>query len=788
MLGEENSIMRKCNKNILSIFLAASMMLTLAGCGGNTPGTGDSDTGEGAGIKEQGSAPAAADGETAMGRYVEEEIDLSSQLSEAASMCMLNDGRIVIMDGMRGMLVSEDQGSTWNTENPEWLTAMLGKNIYIGTMTMAPDGTAAVVYNPDNGVDGYHPVLKLVLPDGTDVPIEMDLTEDDMYVRQVITNEDGRIFANTFGSIFEVYRDGSSDRILTPDINVSWVWAAGSLIFMDNDREGIDSPVIYDLDAGEYIEDDVLVEFTTDNYYDRLYNGTMFCTMYLLPGEDDAIYVAGAKGIHRHAIGGNMVEQIVDGNLSLLSNPNYVFVSMLKLEGDAFIALFDNRKVVKFTYDPDAPSTPENVVTVYSLRDNEDIRQAISAFQIQNPDTYVSYIIGMSAGDSVTRDDAVKKLNTEIMAGTGPDLIVLDDMPLNSYVNKGMLLDISDYLAQYSANDPLFDNVIEAMKFDGAAYVVPGSFSVPLMAAKESYLSNVTNLSDIADIVEMLRGEHPGEDIIGICDERDLMKRFAGTSAPNWINANGELDRDGIGEYLKQCKRIYSAQMDSLDANVVKRYEEKAHGQEKYGGFEVTKIDWSIQSDIMDFIGGSGYLLSGWTTTYYTYEEVLSVNYVKGFEDIAIVPMQGQCSNVFKPQTILGINSSSERIDLAKKFMDTFLSADVQSEYSGFPVNRGGYDIQFTPEEAYLGPGNEYIYLGISNDDGAEVSYIIYWPTDEQIAAFKEQLASVDTAYVPDTVLEEAIFDNGSIYIRDRWSLEDALDEIAKAVAIYMAE
>ena len=788
MLGEEDSIMRKCNKKILCIFLVASMMLTLVGCGSNTSGTDDSDTGDGTGTKEQGRVPAAADGEIAMGRYVEEEIDLSSQLSEAASMCMLDDDSIVIMDGMRGMLVSRDQGSTWNTENPEWLTAMLGKNLYIGTMTMAPDGTAAVVYNPDNGGDGYHPVMKLVLPDGTDVPVEMDLTEDDMYVRQVVTNEDGRIFAHTFDSIFEVYRDGSSERILTPDIYVSWVWAAGSLLFMDNDREGADSPVIYDMDAGEYIEDDVLVEFTNDNYYDRLYNGTMFCTMYLLPGEDDVIYVAGSKGIHRHAIGGNMVEQIVDGNLSLLSNPNYVFVSMLKLEGDAFIALFDNCKVVKFTYDPDVPSTPENVVTVYSLRDNEDIRQAISAFQVRNPDTYVSYIIGMSVGDSVTRDDAVKKLNTEIMAGTGPDLIVLDDMPLDSYVNKGMLLDITDYLAQYSANDPLFDNVIEAMKFDGAAYVVPGSFSVPLIAAKESYLSNMTNLSDIADIVEMLRGEYPGEDIIGICDERDLMKRFAGTSAPNWIDANGELDRDGIGEYLKQCKRIYGAQMDGLDANVVKRYEEKAHGQEKYGGFEVTKIDWSIQSDIMDFIGGSGYLLSGWTTSYYTYEEVLSINYVKGFEDIAIVPMQGQCSNVFKPQTILGINAASERIDLAKKFMDTFLLADVQSEYSGFPVSQGGYDIQFTPEESYLGPGNEYIYLGISNDDGAEVSYIIYWPTDEQIAAFKEQLASVNTAYIPDTVLEKAIFDNGSIYMRDRWSLEDALDEIAKAVAIYMAE
>ena len=289
MLGEKNSMIRKSKKKVISLLLSISVILSLPGCGGNMSGTGDFNTGDGAGTKEQGRTPAAADGENALGRYVEEKIDLSSQLSEAASMCMLDDGRIVIMDGFKGMLVSEDHGSTWNTENPEWLTAMLGKNIYIGTMTMAPDGTAAVVYNPDDGDDGYHPVMKLVLPDGTDVPIEMDLTEDDMYVRQVITNEDGRIFANTFGSIFEVYRDGSSERILTPDIHASWIWVTGSLLFMDNDREGIDSPVIYDMDAEEYIEDDVLVEFIADNYSDRLYNGTIVCTMYLLPGEDDAI-------------------------------------------------------------------------------------------------------------------------------------------------------------------------------------------------------------------------------------------------------------------------------------------------------------------------------------------------------------------------------------------------------------------------------------------------------------------------------------------------------------------
>ena len=776
------------NKKILSFLLAAAMTLTLTGCGNDAVGTGGSGTDGSAGAQEQGSDNAAADRDIAMGRYVEEEVDLLGQLMEASSMCMLDDGSIVIMDGFSGIYVSRDQGSTWNIENPDWFTAMQEEQMYITTMAMAPDGTAAVVYISDTSGETFAPIMKLVLPDGTAVPVEMDLTEEDRYVEQVAINEEGRIFARTFDSIFEVQRDGSSERILTPDIYVSWIWVKGSLLFMDNEIETVDSPVIYDVDAGEYIEDEVLVEFTSDNYADRLYNGTIYCTMYLLPGEDDTIYVAGSKGIHRHAIGGNMMEQIVDGNLSLLSNPSYNFVSMLALPEGAFLALFDNHKVVKFTYDPDVPSVPENMVTIYSLRDNEDIRQAISAFQIGNPDTFVSYEIGMGDGDSVTREDAIKKLNTEIMAGTGPDLIVLDDMPLNSYVSKGILLDLTDYLAEYSAKEPLFDNVIDALKYGGTAYVVPGTITVPLLAAEESYTKNMTDLSGVSAVVEKLREEYPGENIIGICDEGGVMKRFAGTSEPNWVDADGVLDRDSIGDYLEQCKRIYDAQMDGLDAGVVKKIEERTQNKASYGGYQADQIDWDLQDNVMDYVGGDGHLLSGWTTSYYSYEELLSINYVEDFEDTVVVPMQGQCSNVFKPQTILGINATSERIDLAKRFMDTFLSADVQGKYSGFPVNRGGYDMQFMPEEYHLGSNNEYLYVAVSAADGTMREFIIYWPTDEQIAAFKEQLAAVDTAYIPDTVLETAVFNDGANYMNGRWTLEETLDEIERTVAIYMAE
>ena len=89
--------------------------------------------------------------------------------------------------------------------------------------------------------------------------------------------------------------------------------------------------------------------------------------MCLLPGEEQTVYVIGEKGIHRHVIGGNMMEQVVDGNLSMLSNPSYHVCDAMQLEDDVFLVLFANCKLLRFTYDPNVPAVPEKVLTVYSL-------------------------------------------------------------------------------------------------------------------------------------------------------------------------------------------------------------------------------------------------------------------------------------------------------------------------------------------------------------------------------------------------------------------------------------
>lgn len=785
-------------KRILSILLTAAMIFSLAGCGGDggTAGLAGADSanaGSGADSQQdtQNKDLASADGQTAMGRYVEEEIDLSDNFKNMARLCgmtLKGDGSIAVIAAGSGILVSKDQGVTWSDETPSWMSTMI-QDGYINHIAMSPDGTIAVVYADGYDEEGMLKYLaKFVLPDGSEVPIDLNLTKADNYIVQIISTDDGRFFADTCDSIYEVYPDGSGEKVLTPESS-DWIWVKDNLLFVDSQLGSDTSPLIYDMEAKEYVQDDVLKEFAKDNYADRSYNGTDYGTMQLLPGDAGEVYIAGSKGLHRHAIGGNMVEQLVDGNLSLLGTPNYALVSVLKLGEESFLALASNYKVIRLNYDPNVPSVPENMLTLYSLRENDEVRQAISLYQIKHPDYFVSYRVGMDGGSSVTRDDAVKKLNTEIMAGNGPDLIVMDDLPIGSYVDKGLLLDLTDYLAQYSAKEPLFDNMIDAVKTDGKVYAAPAIFALPYVSASSKYTVNMTDLSGIAAAVEKMREDYPGKDLLRTANAVDILKRFAGTSEPVWVKGDGTLDLESVKSYLEQCRRIYEAQTDGLSDEIIRKNEDRIRRTAGFDGVSTDQLDWNISSDVLEYVSGSGvHLLSGWTDNKFNYTEVISASKMKGHEDTELIPMQGQCSHIFMPKSMVAVSAASPRIDAAMEFMDVFLSAEMPESYDGFPINKEAFDKRFTPKEGDVGPNNEFMYLGVSNEDGTSMDFIAYWPTDEQMAELKAQIASADTAYIPNTVLEHAVFDSGRLYLTGERSMEDVLKEIEKAVALYMAE
>ena len=187
---------------------------------------------------------------------------------------------------------------------------------------------------------------------------------------------------------------------------------------------------LYDLDAKSFIEDEMFDSFIRENYGDLEWTGGGY-TAYPFLCADNTICVAGDKGLYRHVIGGSAVEQVIDGGLSSLSVPSHLVMAMMVNDQNEFLTAYSDGKFVKSVYDATVSTVPNDKITVYSLNDDEVVRQTIAAYQAQYPDFYIEYQVGMDEG-GVTREDALKKLNTQLLGGSGPDVIMLDSIDRKS--------------------------------------------------------------------------------------------------------------------------------------------------------------------------------------------------------------------------------------------------------------------------------------------------------------------------------------------------------------------
>ncbi len=115
--------------------------------------------------------------------------------------------------------------------------------------------------------------------------------------------------------------------------------------------------------------------------------------------------------------------------------------------GDAFYIVYgEDRGIIK-KYSPAGEGEgASSYLTVYSLKRNDLIIDMISEFQDQYPDIELIYETGEGADGSITMSDRIRALNARILAGDGPDVLLLDGLPVDSYIEKGILEDLTTVL------------------------------------------------------------------------------------------------------------------------------------------------------------------------------------------------------------------------------------------------------------------------------------------------------------------------------------------------------
>ncbi|MDE7233036.1 MAG: extracellular solute-binding protein, partial [Lachnospiraceae bacterium] len=753
----------------LIMCLAGVMAASLMGCG-SSAGTNKTD-GQGAGV-DGGSG--TGDDDTAMGRYVESSQTLD--ISRVMDVVQLTDGRLELLeDGAEGRYVSSDGGATWEADTlPFWYNMLM--EAFVLDMKGAPDGSVAVLsksysmpigdwYSGDDGTDSgedgekIENVCELILfsPEGGEK--RFSLPDPDGYTLEMLCfSEDGeRLFLATRDEeIYEIDRETGEKRLLMqvdirPDVFCVWE----HYLAAKSEQDGV---FLYDLDTREKIEDEVLSDFVTENYK---HDDNMVTSTYtIFPAEDGGIYLAGMKGLHRHVIGGAVMEQVINGGLCGLSDPSKPLSVMKRSANDGFLAAYAEGKISSFTYDPDMPSTPSQTLVAYCLTESDVLRQAITRYQEDNPDVYVEYRVGLSEEGGVTREDAIKKLNTEIMAGKGPDLLVLDGLPTDSYKEKGVLLDISPYLAELETREPLLANIKESFTEDGKITMIPAAVTLPMYYTEQENMTGVSDLSALADLFEKLRKDHPGEQLMELHSKDMLFDAVFPVSAPNWVTASGEPDMERISGDLEQMKRIYDACMEGLPDRVLMRYKEL---EDMRTSNKVTAYN-DLGGGAVQIAGDNVQVSMGALTNGYNYGLLQSVRLMAGKADNRLAQLPGSAVDAFTPVALMGINATSQKSDLAGDFMQMILSKEMQSMIYpiGFPVNEEGLSLYMESlggqvPEADRKPGELYGAYGFGWDDGQVITVYLYVPKEQDTKEICDILKSVRTPYLRQAALEDAV-------------------------------
>lgn len=394
--------------------------------------------------------------------------------------------------------------------------------------------------------------------------------------------------------------------------------------------------------------------------------------------DESGLFAADASGISRRESDG--WEMIVDGGLTSLMMPNLPLSQLIIGSNDDFYAFLGVKdyQLMRYAYSADVSAEPDTVLEVFSLYDNNTIRQAIGEFQRQNPNVRVDLRVALDEDSSATAEDVIRALNTELLAGKGPDIIVLDGLPIGSYIDKGVLKDLTDLTSRLTKELGLLENLTDAYEKNGKIYGLPSRFVLPVMMGKQDKLESIRSLSDLAGSVEA--GQSEEIPLLRAPDslwkDEGMLMEYYEACVDNWTREDGSIDEPALAAFLHDMLR--------LDKTLKEHTPQAEGGKQIFMGSEGVGVE-SIDLGSWDVRDGKAQV------------HIQTLIGVMGLRDISRglggKPDMGFHSLFeeykYYPRGGVGIVAAGSQQELSDAFVEMLLSQAVQDMYlyDGFPVN-----------------------------------------------------------------------------------------------------
>ena len=521
----------------------------------------------------------AEEKEKVKGRYAEQKLSLPEENCKAViDICFLEDGtmRIAYRDSEAKLKTadSKDQGKSWETPRDLWEEFGKSEKAEPMTVNLSKDGG---IFSSWNCLEGENTFLAVYLS-AEETKKEFDLTlmpEGQGYVYKSQFSPSGNILLMGDKFLCEISReDGRLIRTYESGGYVTDFGIAGNqlLVFAD------DTIHYYNAKTGDPLPEETVftehLQMESGENTEEVVSSRVFTGM----GEQGILYVS-KKGIYVYNLGGSVVEQLLsEGYLTGISSKTELMDVETDADGNIYLAVSDRYSdnptgmLLKYGYDKEQEAVPGTELDIYMLKRDTHMEQMISLFQKEYPDISVTVQEGMTGEDGVTATDAMKNLNTEIMSGEGPDVLLMDNLDAENYIERGMLEDISGIMEKAG----ILENIQKAYEEeDGSIYCMPVRFGIPILAGGSGEIDNAVNLEKIADMTEKYENQY-SDSFFPAYQTRwpGVMLRFFGEiSASEWMKKDRTLDAEKVKDFFQQVNRIYQAGQKAGNASLDSTYE-----------------------------------------------------------------------------------------------------------------------------------------------------------------------------------------------------------------------
>lgn len=535
----------------------------------------------------------------------------------------------------------------------------------------------------------------------------------------------------------------------------------------------------YNIENGQKEKIDILTEKINENL-----------DYYISSQKEKTMYMVGTNGLYRYALGNEVLEKLIEGNTSILGSSKDFLKGFIEIGDNNFLGIFSNNEnsqmlLEHFYFSKDETKTPKKKITIYSLYEDNTLKEAISKYKKEHNDIYINYEIGIDEEKYKSdKEDAIRALNVEIMAGNGPDIIQLDGLEVDLYIEKGFLEDISNIVSKL--NDECFTNILNNLN-NNKTYVVPIKFSVPIELNKVG--ENIETLQAFTKKIKSIKESFNG-DIISPINAEELLYYFYGGYENGLLNEDKSLNKESLKEYLENIKIIYDETKNFHSEELINNHNKEIKKYEEYLENNKEQEDLS-KSFAKKYAHGDDY-----NSVFYKNTSAIKIAYIYSFENFAeiyankekynvkVTAWHGNGKGVVVPQILIGLSSKSNNKEISKDFIKELFSEKYQSlnKYEGIPINKNTLKNELSDKR------NFGTNLTIKDDLENVIGFKSRELSDKEIDDVISLIESYNGWGIIDMMIIDNTIEEMTAYVEGKASMEDTISKIEDKLKIYLSE